>query len=403
MKNSKRIQLGLEQNIGQFSLLVLINAFVGGMIGIERSIFSEFATTEFAIDSTTAILSFIAAFGLAKALANYYAGRWANRTGRKNLLVIGWLIAVPVPWLLIYAESWAVVVGANLLLGLSQGLTWSSTVVMKIDLVGPKNRGLAMGLNEFAGYLAVGLFAILSNTIAEDYGIRPYPFYLGVLISLLGLTLSFFFVKDTRAFVHLENQSDGSSALLSHPFWDTTFRHRKLSSITYAGLINNLNDGMIWGLLPLLLLSLKFESASIGIIVGIYPLVWGIGQLFTGKMGDQFDKSKLIFWGMFIQGLAIIIMPITTSVAIFLIVSVALGLGTALVYPNFLSGIAEIAPIKQRAEVIGIFRLWRDLGYVFGALLSGVIADYLGLNWAIFMVGLLTFSAALIIRFHYNS
>lgn len=403
MKNNKRIQLGLEQNIGQFSLLVLINAFVGGMIGIERSIFSEFATTEFAIDSTTAILSFIAAFGLAKALANYYAGRWANQTGRKNLLVIGWLFALPVPWLLIYAESWAVVVGANLLLGLSQGLTWSSTVVMKIDLVGPKNRGLAMGLNEFAGYLAVGLFAILSNKIAEDYGIRPYPFYLGVIISLLGLALSFFLVKDTRAFVHLENQSDGSSAMLSHPFWDTTLRHKKLSSITYAGLINNLNDGMIWGLLPLLLLSLKFESASIGMIVGIYPVVWGIGQLFTGKMGDQFDKSKLIFWGMFIQGLAIIIMPITTSVAIFLIASVALGLGTALVYPNFLSGIAEIAPIKQRAEVIGIFRLWRDLGYVFGALLSGVIADYMGLNWAIFMVGLLTFSAALIIRFRYNS
>ena len=403
MKNSKRIQLGLQQNIGQFSLLVLINAFVGGMIGIERSIFSEFATTEFAIDSTTAILSFIAAFGLAKALANYYAGRWANQTGRKNLLVIGWLFALPVPWLLIYAESWAVVVGANLLLGLSQGLTWSSTVVMKIDLVGPKNRGLAMGLNEFAGYLAVGLFAILSNKIAEDYGIRPYPFYLGVIISLLGLVLSFFFVKDTRAFVHLENQSDDSSAMLSHPFWDTTLRHKKLSSITYAGLINNLNDGMIWGLLPLLLLSLKFESASIGMIVGIYPLVWGIGQLFTGKMGDQFDKSKLIFWGMFIQGLAIIIMPITTSVTIFLIVSVALGLGTALVYPNFLSGIAEIAPIKQRAEVIGIFRLWRDLGYVFGALLSGVIADYMGLNWAIFMIGLLTFSAAFIIRFCYNS
>lgn len=403
MKNSKRIQLGLEQNIGQFSLLVLINAFVGGMIGIERSIFSEFATTEFAIDSTTAILSFIAAFGLAKALANYYAGRWANQTGRKNLLVIGWLFALPVPWLLIYAESWAVVVGANLLLGLSQGLTWSSTVVMKIDLVGPKNRGLAMGLNEFAGYLAVGLFAILSNKIAEDFGIRPYPFYLGVIISLLGLALSFFFVKDTRAFVHLENQSDGSSAMLSHPFWDTTLRHKKLSSITYAGLINNLNDGMIWGLLPLLLLSLKFESASIGMIVGIYPVVWGIGQLFTGKMGDQFDKSKLIFWGMFIQGLAIIIMPITTSITIFLIVSVALGLGTALVYPNFLSGIAEIAPIKQRAEVIGIFRLWRDLGYVFGALLSGVIADYMGLNWAIFMVGLLTFSAAFIIRFRYNS
>jgi MFS family permease len=403
MKNSKRIQLGLEQNIGQFSLLVLINAFVGGMIGIERSIFSEFATIEFAIDSTTAILSFIAAFGLAKALANYYAGRWANQTGRKNLLVIGWLIAVPVPWLLIYAESWAVVVGANLLLGLSQGLTWSSTIVMKIDLVGPKSRGLAMGLNEFAGYLAVGLFAILSNKIAEDYGIRPYPFYLGVIISLLGLALSFFFVKDTCAFVQLEDQRDDSSAVLAHPFWDTTLRHKKLSSITYAGLINNLNDGMIWGLLPLLLLSLKFESASIGMIVGIYPLVWGIGQLFTGNMGDQFNKSKLIFWGMFIQGLAIIIMPITTSVAIFLIVSVALGLGTALVYPNFLSGIAEIAPIKQRAEVIGIFRLWRDLGYVFGALLSGVIADYMGLNWAIFMVGLLTFSAALIIRFRYNS
>lgn len=260
-----------------------------------------------------------------------------------------------------------------------------------------------MGINEFAGFVAVGLFAILSNEVAEDFGIRPYPFYLGVILSLLGLALSFLFVKDTREFVQLEDQNIGDYASLTHPFWDTTLRHKKLSSITYAGLVNNMNDGMIWGLLPLLLMNIKFQATEIGIITGTYPLVWGMGQLVTGKMGDQFNKPKLIFWGMLIQAMAIIIMPISNSVLIFLIISVALGLGTALVYPNFLSGIADLTSSKQRAEVIGIFRLWRDLGYVFGALISGIIADFVGLNWAITLVGLITLSAALLIRFRYDA
>jgi MFS family permease len=392
----KDYKLGLEANWKQFSLLVLINAFVGGMIGMERSIFPQFATEVFGIASKTALLSFITAFGFSKAIANYFTGRLANRLGRKNLLILGWLLALPVPFLLIYAPNWNVVIFANVLLGISQGLTWSSTVVMKIDLVGEKNRGLAMGLNEFSGYFAVGIVSFLSAYLANRYGVIPYPFYLGIIIASLGLLLSWIWVKDTRNFLQQETQTS-QIAPLQHVFWDTTWRHKTLGSITQAGLVNNLNDGMIWGLLPILLLTAEFNQTEIGIIAAIYPSVWGLGQLFTGKMSDVYSKKKMLFWGMLLQGFAIMCLPLLKSFFALAFLSALLGIGTALVYPTFLSSIAQTTNPNQRAESIGAFRWWRDLGYAFGAIISGVIADAFGINYAIWLIGLLTIASSLVI------
>jgi len=391
------IKLGLKENWKQFTILVIVNAFVGGMIGMERTIFPQFAALEFGISSKTAILSFITAFGITKAIANYYTGRLANRFGRKNLLLFGWLLAIPIPFILIYAPSWNWVIFANVLLGLSQGLTWSSTVVMKIDLVGEKDRGLAMGLNEFAGYFAVGLVAFFTGYIANTYGITPYPFYIGIFISILGLILSAIWVKDTRVFVQKESATDNTSAL-KNVFVDTTFKNKTLSSVTQAGLVNNLNDGMIWGLLPIVLLSLKFDNANIGIITAIYPTVWGIGQLFTGKMSDHYSKKAMLFWGMLLQGLAILLLPLSSNFYVLASISGILGFGTALVYPTFLSTIAQATTPKQRAESIGTFRLWRDLGYAFGAVISGITADLFGIAYAIFLIGGLTIISSLIIK-----
>ena len=392
----KPIELGLRQNWKQFSLLVLINAFVGGMVGMERSIFPQFAEVSFSISSKTAILSFIAAFGMSKAIANYYTGRLANRLGRRNLLLIGWIIALPIPFILIYAPSWSWVIFANVLLGLSQGITWSSTVVMKIDLVGEKDRGFAMGLNEFSGYLAVGLIALATGYIADHYGLTPYPFYLGVIISAVGFLLTLIWVQDTRAFVARESKSSSTDDL-GHVFMETTFKNKTLSSVTQAGLVNNLNDGMIWGLIPIVLLSLNYSNEHIGIIAAIYPSVWGIGQLFTGKMSDHYSKKSMLFWGMLLQGVAILAFPFFTSFSTVALISGLLGLGTALVYPTFLATIAQATSPFQRAESIGTFRLWRDLGYVFGAIISGVLADLFGVNIAIIFIGLLTlFSSAVI-------
>jgi MFS family permease len=392
------VQLGLRENWKQFTVLVIVNAFVGAMIGMERTIFPQFAEITFGVASKTAILSFITAFGLTKAFANYYTGRLANRIGRKNLLVIGWVIALPVPLLLIYAPSWNWVIFANMLLGLSQGLTWSSTVVMKIDLVGEKNRGLAMGLNEFAGYLAVGLMALLTGVVAENYGITPYPFYLGLAVAAIGLLLSLFWVRDTRTHVHSEsNASNGP--YLKQVFWETTLKNKALSSVTQAGLVNNLNDGMIWGLLPILLLSAGFNHERAGIITAIYPTVWGMGQLATGKMADHFDKKRMLFWGMLIQGLAIVALPFQLDFFLLALIAALLGLGTAMVYPTFLTTIAQLTNPVQRAESIGTFRLWRDLGYAFGAILSGLTADAFGLTAAILLIGTLTIASSLIIQF----
>jgi len=395
---NQTIKIGLKENWKQFTILVIVNAFVGGMIGMERTIFPQFAESEFGITSHSAILSFITAFGISKAIANYFTGKLANQLGRKNLLVFGWLLAIPIPFILIYASSWNQVIFANILLGLSQGLTWSSTVVMKIDLVGEKNRGFAMGLNEFAGYFSVGIVAFLTGYIANTFGITPYPFYIGIAISLLGLITTLLWVKDTSAFVHQENLTDNTSPL-KNVFWDTTLHNKTLSSVTQAGLINNLNDGMIWGLLPIALISLNFNHQNIGIVTAIYPAVWGIGQLFTGKMSDHFSKKSMLFWGMLLQGLSIIIIPYSHSFAALASISAILGLGTALVYPTFLSTIAQATSPKQRAESIGTFRLWRDLGYAFGAIISGITADIFGIEYAIIFIGVLTILSALIIQF----
>lgn len=395
---SENIKLGLKENWKQFTILVIVNAFVGGMIGMERTIFPQFAEIEFGVASKTAILSFITAFGISKALANYFTGRLANKYGRKNLLLLGWLIAMPIPFMLIYAPNWGFVIFANVLLGISQGLTWSSTVVMKIDLVGEKNRGFAMGLNEFAGYFAVGIVAFFTGYIANNYGITPYPFYLGIFISVLGFILTALWVKDTRQFVHKEHSTD-NTIQLKNVFLETTLKNKTLSSVTQAGLINNLNDGMIWGLLPIILISFNYNNENVGIITAIYPTVWGIGQLFTGKMSDHYSKKAMLFWGMLLQGLAIILIPLSSNFYILASISAILGLGTALVYPTFLSTIAQATSPQQRAESIGTFRLWRDLGYAFGAIISGIIADVFGIQYAIYFIGGLTIFSSFVVKF----
>lgn len=386
---------GIKENWKQFALLVLINAFVGGLIGMERTIFPGFAQEIFGLESHAAMLSFIVAFGISKALMNYFSGRFANVMGRKNLLLLGWLLVLPVPFLLNFTNSWNWVIFSNILLGFNQGLTWSSTVVMKIDLVGEKNRGFAMGLNEFSGYLALGLTAILSANLGSNFGYRPIPFWAMEGIAVLGLGLSFW-VKDTRKFIHQEVKTTQFSEKGS-VFWTTTLKDRSLSSVTQAGLVNNLNDGMIWGLFPVFLLSQGFSLIDVGEIAGIYPVVWGVGQLFTGKLADHISHKKLLFWGMFVQGLGIISLVYAGSAPIFKLLFVLLGLGTALVYPTFMTAIAASSHPLQRAESLGVFRFWRDLGYAFGALISGIIADVLGLGPAILVIGGLTLVSSFIL------
>ena len=391
-----QVELGLRQNWQQFSLLVLINAFVGGMVGLERSILPEIAEQEFGMVAKTAILSFIVVFGITKAITNYYMGALANRVGRKRLLVIGWLFALPIPIILIYAPNWSWVVFANILLGINQGLAWSSTVVMKIDLAGEKNRGLAMGLNESAGYLAVGGVAFLTGWIASEYGVRPYPFYLGLAFAILGLLGSWLLVKDTERHVAKETTSS-TVRKLTHVFWETSWKDRNLGSISQAGLVNNLNDGMVWGIFPILLASRDFSLEAIGTIVAIYPAVWGLGQLFTGKLADHLNKKWMLFGGMLGQGIALLLLLWATSLANFIMLSVILGIGTAVVYPTFLAGIADFTHPTQRAKSIGVFRLWRDLGYAVGALLTGIIADAWGVLPSIGVIGGLTLVSALVI------
>lgn len=387
------VRLGLRENWKQFTLLVVINAFVGGMIGLERTILPELAQVEFGIAAKTAILSFIIVFGVTKAITNYYTGALANRLGRKNLLLLGWTLALPTPLILIYAQNWQWVIAANVLLGIHQGLCWSSTVVMKMDLVGDKDRGLAMGLNEAAGYLAVGAVAFATGWIASHYGLRPYPFYIGIALAVAGLLGTWLWVKDTRHHVAVEAVQSGV-AKLKNVFWETTWKNPNLGAVTQAGLVNNLNDGMVWGLLPMLLAAKNFTLAQIGIIVSIYPAVWGLGQLATGKLADIFDKRKMLTWGMALQGLALLGFIPASQNWQFITLSALLGLGTAVVYPTFLAAIAGLTHPQQRAESIGVFRLWRDLGYAIGALLTGIIADWLGLEWSVAVIGGLTMVSA---------
>ncbi len=395
------VQLGLKENWKQFTLLVIVNAFVGGMIGLERTIIPQLAEVDFGLAARTSILSFIIVFGITKAITNYYTGAFANRIGRKNLLVIGWALALPVPLMLIYAPNWNWIIAANVLLGIHQGLAWSSTVVMKIDLVGEKDRGFAMGLNEFAGYIALAAVAFLTGWIASEYGLRPYPFYVGVGIAIIGLLLSLFFVKDTRKHVLLEG-GDSDIPKLKKIFWETTWSHKNLGSITQAGLVNNLNDGMVWGLFPLLLISKHFNLHEIGIIVATYPAIWGIGQLFTGKLADKYCKKTLLFIGMLMQGIALLGMVNANAFEEFIVLSILLGIGTAIVYPTFLAAIADYSHPQQRPTSIGIFRLWRDLGYAIGAILTGIIADQFGLVAPILAIGILTIISSLVIKFRMN-
>ncbi|MHA8072937.1 MFS transporter [Aquirufa sp. HETE-40SA] len=391
------VRFGLKENWQQFSLLVLVNAFVGGMVGLERSILPQLAAQEFHIASHSAIFSFIVVFGIVKALTNYFAGHFANALGRRRLLIFGWLFAIPIPFLLMWAPTWNWIVAANVLLGINQGLAWSSTVTMKIDLVGDKQRGLAMGINEFAGYLSVGLVALLTAWIANAYGIRPYPFYIGIVFVFLGLLISWIWVKDTRSFVQKASQ-ESTLPLLKNPFWDTSLLHRNLGAISQAGLVNNLNDGMIWGLFPLLLATKGFDLGQIGIITAIYPLVWGLAQLGTGRLSDFICQKDLLFIGMLLQAFAILGLIWAQTFAAFAILSFVIGIGTAIVYPTFLASIAENTHPADRAASLGTFRLWRDLGYAFGAILTGILADYFELEVSVIVIGLLTLGSAGVIK-----
>src|SRR5688572_13810075 len=394
----EHIKLGLKENLKQFTLLVIVNGFVGGMVGLERSILPEIAEKEFVIAAKTAILSFIIVFGIVKAFTNYYTGKLADKFGRKKLLVAGWLIAIPIPFILMFAPSWSWIIAANILLGINQGLAWSSTVVMKIDLVGEKQRGFAMGLNEFAGYIAVAVIAFLTGWIASEYGIRPYPFYLGVGLVFFGLLGSIFLIKDTKYHMAKETISN-TIPRLKNIFWETTWKNKNLGSVTQAGLINNLNDGMAWGIFPILLATKGFSISEIGIVTAIYPAVWGVGQLFTGRMSDKFCKKDMLYLGMFLQAIALIVLVWANSMLHFIILSSILGWGTAMVYPTFLATVAENTNPQDRAKSIGIFRLWRDLGYAIGAILTGIIADLISINTSIIFVGLLTFASAFIILY----
>jgi MFS family permease len=389
-------RLGLKENRHQFALLVLVNAFVGGMVGLERSILPRIAEAEFHIAAKTAILSFIIVFGIVKALTNYFAGAWADKAGRKNLLTLGWLAGIPVPFILMHAQSWNMIVAANILLGINQGLAWSSTVVMKIDLVGERQRGFAMGLNEFSGYVAVAVVAFLTGWIASEYGLRPYPFYIGILLAVAGLLVTVLFIKDTKAHTEVESATS-TQPRLKNIFRDTSWRNRNLGSVTQAGLINNLNDSMAWGIFPILLASKGFSLAEIGIVTAVYPAVWGIGQLFTGRMADYYCKRDLLFLGMALQGMALVAIVVADSLIHFLILSFILGIGTAMVYPTFLATVAENTHPADRAKSLGVFRLWRDLGYAIGAALTGLIADLFGIAQSVLLIGVLTLFSSVII------
>ena len=390
------IRLGLRENLAQFTLLVIVNAFVGAMVGLERSILPAIAEQEFHLVARTAVLSFIVVFGVAKALTNYGAGRLSDRWGRKHVLVAGWLVAVPVPFLLMWAPDWNWVLFANVLLGISQGLTWSTTVIMKIDLVGPRERGLAMGLNEFAGYGALAVSALATGWIAARYGIRPQPFYLGVGFAVVGLMLSALLVRETRHHVSHESALVGTLPSDGGPrevFWRTTLVNPNLSSVSQAGLVNNLNDGMAWGLFPLVFAAAGLNLAQIGLLAAIYPGTWSVVQIATGALSDRTGRKPLIVWGMWIQAAGIALVTLASAFAGFVVAAVLLGVGTAMVYPTLLAAIGDVAHPSWRASAVGVYRLWRDLGYAIGALLAGLIADALGLQAAMWFIAALTFAS----------
>jgi MFS family permease len=397
-----RVALGIRENAAQFALLVVVNAFVGAMVGLERSVLPVIAEREFHLAARAAILSFIVVFGVVKALTNYLAGRLSDRVGRKPILVGGWLVAVPVPFILMWADSWNWVLAANALLGVSQGLTWSTTVIMKVDLAGPKQRGLAMGLNEFAGYVALSIAALATGYVAATYGLRPEPFYLGVGFVLAGLALSALFVRETRSHAHHEAAGhtiapDAASLTQREVFIQTSFRDRELSSVSQAGLVNNLNDGMAWGLFPLLFAAAGMSLAEIGYLAAIYSAVWGVGQIATGALSDRLGRKWLIAAGMATQAGGIGVTAVADSFGGFAAGGVLLGVGTAMVYPTLLAAIGDVAHPSWRASAVGVYRLWRDLGYAAGAILAGVTADAFGMRPAVWLVAVVTLASGVLV------
>jgi MFS family permease len=392
------VTLGLRANWPQFSLLVLINAFVGGMVGLERTVVPLIGSEEFHIASTTLVVSFIVSFGVVKALANLVSGQLADVWGRKHVLVIGWLFGLPVPFMVMWGPSWEWVVVANALLGINQGFAWSMTVIMKVDLVGPKSRGLAVGLNEFAGYLAVGVTAFLTGYIAGQYGLRPAPFYLGIGYAVFGLALSVLLVRDTREHVRLEARSN-QQQIASANFWEifslTSFRDRNLFAACQAGLVNNLNDGMSWGIFPLFFVSFGLGVERIGILKAVYPATWGILQVATGPLSDRWGRKGLIVGGMWVQSAGLFLTALVHSFEWWLLGSLLLGLGTAMVYPSLIAAVSDASHPTWRARSLSVYRFWRDLGYAIGALSAGLIADWFGLAWAISSIAALTFISGL--------
>lgn len=402
--------MGLRQNLAQFVLLVAVNAFVGGTLGQERTVLPLLAKQVFHLDQHTSALTYILAFGLAKAATNYFAGTLSDRYGRKPVLVAGWLIAVPLPLLLIFGPSWAWIVAANVVLGISQGLTWSTTVMMKMDLVGPSRRGLAMGLNEASGYLGVAGTALATGYIAATYGLRPGPFLLGAAFIAVGLGLSVLTVRETQQHAQLESASHapanaGSRSELSNRdvFTLTSFRDKSLSSVSQAGMVNNLNDGLAWGLFPVLFAAAGLTVEKIGILAAIYPAVWGAGQLVTGALSDRIGRKPLIVGGMLIQAGALAIVALGTDFVTWLAAAVLLGGGTAMVYPTLLAAIGDVAHPQWRARSVGIYRLWRDGGFSVGALLSGIIADVYGIPAAITVVAALTGASGILVAIRMRS
>jgi len=402
------VVLGLGANFPQFSLLVLINAFVGGMVGIERTVLPLIAERDFGIASKSVILSFIVSFGIVKALTNLLAGRYSDIIGRRRLLIAGWLFGLPVPLMIIWAPTWSWVAGANALLGINQGLCWSTTIIMKIDLVGPKRRGFAMGLNEFAGYVAVALAAMASGYLASVYGLRPVPFYLGIGFAVFGLLISLL-VRDTTAHAREEARLHVTGAIASPPFREvfakTSYRDPTLFACSQAGLINNLNDGLAWGVFPLLFASYGLDVGRIGLLAAVYPAVWGLSQLATGALSDQWGRKWMIVAGMWVQAVGIWLVVVAPRLDqggesifwLWMSGAVLLGLGTALVYPTLLAAIGDVVHPGWRASAVGVYRLWRDLGYAVGALLSGVIADLFSVAWAVGAIGALTFLSGVIV------